>query len=381
MAGKVTITELECTDAIHRIGVATLDNVSSLNALTYDMLVQLHDQLLKWKDDPHLVCVVLSGAGEKAFCAGGDVRAIYHVMHDEGKDTTAAFCTRYFTLEYECDYLIHTYNKPVIAWGEGIVMGGGMGLFMGASHRVVTPTSRLSMPEISIGLYPDVGGTWFLSQIDPEVGLFLGLTGALVNSSDAVTIGFADWLLLEEHYPTLLQELQSLPWGSNNAKELVNALLALMEESVIDSKPTTQICPCLEQIKQACKGFDLNLIAQRVMAMENTNPWLENAKQTFAAGSPITAHICFRQVKEFHSLPLADCFRLELTLSVRCALLGEFKEGVRARLIDRDGEPNWMFNSVTEVDEDLVDTLFTSLWAKDEHPLAELGSVERLNES
>ena len=86
-------------------------------------------------------------------------------------------------------------------------------------------------------------------------------------------------------------------------------------------------------------------------------------------------------MKEFHSLPLADCFRLELTLSVRCALLGEFKEGVRARLIDRDGEPNWMFNSVTEVDEDLVDTLFTSLWAKDEHPLAELGSVERLNES
>lgn len=128
MAGKVTITELECADAIHRIGVATLDNVSSLNALTYDMLVQLHDQLLKWKDDPHLVCVVLSGAGEKAFCAGGDVRAIYHVMHDEGKDTTAEFCTRYFTLEYECDYLIHTYNKPVIAWGEGIVMGGGMGL-------------------------------------------------------------------------------------------------------------------------------------------------------------------------------------------------------------------------------------------------------------
>ncbi len=373
MAGTVTITEMDCLDGIHRIGVATLDNTSSLNALTYDMLSQLHEQLLKWKDDPHLVCVVLSGAGEKAFCAGGDVRAMYHVMHDQGKEATTDFCTRYFTLEYECDYLIHTYNKPVIAWGEGIVMGGGMGLFMGASHKVVTPTSRLAMPEVNIGLYPDVGGTWFLSQIDPDVGLFLGLTGSIVNSSDAVTIGFADWLLLEEHFPTLLKELQRISWGTEKATVLVDALLALLEDEIIDSKPVTQICPCLEQIKEACKGYDLNLIGQRILAMENTNQWLENAKKAFAAGSPITAHIVFRQVKEFHNLPLADCFRLELTLSVRGALLGEFEEGVRARLIDRDGEPNWMFNSISEVDEDLIDTLFNSLWAKDEHPLSGLG--------
>ncbi|MDW1632089.1 enoyl-CoA hydratase/isomerase family protein, partial [Vibrio sp. Y176] len=194
------------------------------------------DQLIKWQHDPHVVCVVLSGAGEKAFCAGGDVRAMYHVMHNESKEATVEFCTKYFALEYECDYLIHTYNKPIIGWGEGIVMGGGMGLFMGTSHKVVTPISRLAMPEINIGLYPDVGGTWFLSQIDPEVGLFLGLTGALVNSSDAVTTGLADWLLLEEQYPTLLKELQKVPWGTSGAKELVSALLALLEEQIIDSK-------------------------------------------------------------------------------------------------------------------------------------------------
>ncbi len=229
MVGTVTITEMDCVDGVHRIGVATLDNTPSLNALTFDMLLQLHDQLIKWQHDPHVVCVVLSGAGEKAFCAGGDVRAMYHVMHNESKEATVEFCTKYFALEYECDYLIHTYNKPIIGWGEGIVMGGGMGLFMGTSHKVVTPISRLAMPEINIGLYPDVGGTWFLSQIDPEVGLFLGLTGALVNSSDAVTTGLADWLLLEEQYPTLLKELQKVPWGTSGAKELVSALLALLE--------------------------------------------------------------------------------------------------------------------------------------------------------
>ncbi|HHC7308986.1 enoyl-CoA hydratase/isomerase family protein [Vibrio campbellii] len=373
MTGKVTISEIDCLDGVHRIGIATLDNTASLNALTYDMLAELNDQLIEWQDDPDLVCVILNGAGEKAFCAGGDVRTMYHVMHEKSKEETAEFCSNYFSLEYECDYLIHTYQKPIIGWGEGIVMGGGMGLFMGTSHRVVTPKSRLAMPEINIGLYPDVGGTWFLSQIDPEVGLFLGLTGAMVNSSDAVTIGLAEWLLLEEQYPALLEELKQVAWGSADAKSLVSALLQLMEDEVIDSKPTTQICPYLDQIKEACKGSDLNQIAQRIQAIEGGTQWLEIAQKSFASGSPITAHICFRQVKEYHRLSLADCFRLELTLSVRSALLGEFEEGVRSRLVDKDGNPKWMFNSVSEVDESVIDTLFTSLWTEEEHPLAQLG--------
>ncbi|WP_394156980.1 enoyl-CoA hydratase/isomerase family protein [Vibrio campbellii] len=373
MTGKVTISEIDCLDGVQRIGIATLDNTASLNALTYDMLAELNDQLIEWQDDPDLVCVILNGAGEKAFCAGGDVRTMYHVMHEKSKEETAEFCSNYFSLEYECDYLIHTYQKPIIGWGEGIVMGGGMGLFMGTSHRVVTPKSRLAMPEINIGLYPDVGGTWFLSQIDPEVGLFLGLTGAMVNSSDAVTIGLAEWLLLEEQYPALLEELKQVAWGSSDAKSLVSALLQLMEDEVIDSKPTTQICPYLDQIKEACKGSDLNQIAQRIQAIEGGTQWLEIAQKSFASGSPITAHICFRQVKEYHRLSLADCFRLELTLSVRSALLGEFEEGVRSRLVDKDGNPKWMFNSVSEVDESVIDTLFTSLWSEEEHPLAQLG--------
>ncbi|MGR5212218.1 enoyl-CoA hydratase/isomerase family protein [Vibrio rotiferianus] len=373
MTGKVTISEIDCLDGVHRIGIATLDNTASLNALTYDMLAELNDQLIEWQDDKELVCVILNGAGEKAFCAGGDVRTMYHVMHEKSKEEAAEFCSNYFSLEYECDYLIHTYPKPIIGWGEGIVMGGGMGLFMGTSHRVVTPKSRLAMPEINIGLYPDVGGTWFLSQIDPEVGLFLGLTGAIVNSSDAVTIGLAEWLLLEEQYPALLEELKQVDWRSADAKSLVSALLQLMEEQVIDSKPTTQICPYLDQIKEACKGYDLNQITQRIQAMEGRTQWLEVAKKSFVAGSPITAHICFRQVKEYHRLSLADCFRLELTLSVRSALLGEFEEGVRSRLVDKDGNPKWMFKSVSEVDESVIDTLFTSLWSEEEHPLAQLG--------
>ena len=378
MTDKVTFSEQECANGLNRIGIATLDNVASLNALTFNMLEQLNNQLIQWQEDPSIVCVILKGEGEKAFCAGGDVRTMYHVMHEHDKQATAKFCTDYFALEYACDYLIHTYKKPIIGWGEGIVMGGGMGLFMGTSHKVVTPKSRLAMPEINIGLYPDVGGTWFLSSIDPEVGLFLGLTGAIVNSSDAVTIGLAQWMLLVEQFPILVEELTRVDWSSADAHSLVSALLQLLQEQVVDNKPLAQLAPYLGEIKQACQGEDLNLIAERIQGLKGGSDWLEAAKQSFVSGSPITAHICFRQVKDYHHLSLADCFRLELSLSVRSALLGEFEEGVRARLIDKDGQPKWMFNNVSEVDQTVIDALFSSLWTEHEHPLANLGKEGKL---
>ncbi|MDF2155387.1 enoyl-CoA hydratase/isomerase family protein [Vibrio sp. CAU 1672] len=372
MSGKVNITDLLCDDGVHTIGVAALDNVASLNALTYDMLEQLNDQLLAWQDDPYVVCVLITGEGDKAFCAGGDVRTMYHVMHNKTKEAIQSFCTHYFSLEYQCDYLIHTYGKPIIVWGDGIVMGGGMGLFMGASHKVVTTRSLLAMPEIHIGLYPDVGGTWFLNQIEPEVGLFLGLTGAVVNSTDAVAIGLANHLLLEEQFLALLEELKYADWKTDSHHDLVSMVLESMASDVVDSKPKSQILPYITDIKEACSGDDLGQIAKNIMALEGDSPWLQNAKQAFAAGSPITAHICFRQVKRCHQLSLAECFRLELSLSVRSALLGEFEEGVRSRLIDKDGEPKWMYGSVSEVDESVIDTLFTSMWLEGEHPLAQL---------
>lgn len=123
MTGRVSFEELECDDSDHKIGVAILENTASLNALTFNMLVQLKDKLVMWQDDEHIVSVFLDGAGDKAFCAGGDVRAMYHAMESETVSTSEAFLTDYFAIEYQCDYLIHTYKKPIIAWGDGIVMG------------------------------------------------------------------------------------------------------------------------------------------------------------------------------------------------------------------------------------------------------------------
>ncbi|AUL98126.1 enoyl-CoA hydratase/isomerase family protein [Vibrio vulnificus] len=374
MTGRVSFEEYPCSEGDYRIAVATLENPSALNALSEEMLAALKTSLEKWHEDEQIICVILKGAGEKAFCAGGDVRAMHHVMSSESKATARAFLTDYFTLEYQCDYLIHTYTKPIIGWGAGIVMGGGMGLYMGTSHKVVTPHSRLAMPEISIGLYPDVGGTWFLNRLDPGIGLFLALTGVMVNASDALKIHFADHLLLPEELDVLMDQLQHAHWSSaEDHYEVVTELLENLAEHALKHRPTYQLMPFFDQIQHAMEGESITQVVENLLALESDSDWLKKAQDNLAQGSPITAHICYRQARDYHELSLADCFRLELGISVQCGLLGEFQEGVRARLVDKDGQPNWLYPTVADVDSGVIDALFTSLWSEDAHPLARLG--------
>lgn len=375
MVHRVRFSELPCNDGQHAIAIATLDNPASLNALTLDMIQQLYRQLVEWQSNSRIACVVLDSKGEKAFCAGGDVRAMYHVMKQETGQVAQKYLLEYFALEYQCDYLIHTYRKPIIVWGKGIVMGGGMGLYMGASHKVVTPKSRLAMPEVSIGLYPDVGATWFLNKIDPSVGLFLGLTGTLINASDAIDIGFADHIVLEESHMDVIQQLQISDWlEQEDHDELVSEILESFADHSTGEHPKRQLMAHLPAIQQACIGDDLGHIQHRLLAIKTDDPWLKAAQAAMSQGSPISAHICFRQLTQYQALSLADCFRLELSLSVRCGELGEFQEGVRARLIDKDGEPNWLFRRVNEVDMAVIDNLFTTLWPQSQHPLGQLGN-------
>ena len=381
MEGKVNFSELECVCG-SKVGVAELDNPESLNALTLDMLKQLKAKLESWQEDDSIACVFLHGAGEKAFCAGGDVRTMYQKMHTASEqqkkgvsdDSAKDFLTEYFSIEYSCDYLIHRYSKPLIVWGEGIIMGGGIGLYIGASHRVTTPATRMAMPEISIGLYPDVGATWFLNRLPSGIGLFLALTGAQVNASDALDLKLTEHLLLSEHKQEVLEQLQSNPWRNvDDNYAMVTELLNSLEPSAVPRHPSSQLIPYYAQIQAACLSDNLKQVCQQIDAIDGMGRWLEQAKKNLKEGSPITAHICFRQLTHYRLLPLEKCFRLELSLSVRSGLLGEFEEGVRARLIDKCGQPNWKYKSVDDVDMGVIDTLFTPLWTGSDHPLAELG--------
>ncbi len=368
------------TETGAEIGLIRLNKPAALNAIDLSMVRRIDAQLLEWQSNDDIVTIVLDGVGDKAFCAGGDVVSMYNAMHQEpGK--TPQFLQDFFNFEYQLDYRIHTYDKPIIVMGSGIVMGGGLGLFNGASHRVVTATSRIAMPEITIGLYPDVGGSWFLRKMPENLGLFLGLTGASMNASDALYVALADYYLGDYTCEDLLDALKRQPWPierstKNSVREMhqvVNIVLKTFD-GLSKERPASQIEPLKGQIAEACSADSVAAIANKILTLDSSdNKWLARAQKGLANGSPITAHIVYEQMQRADSLSLADCFRMELDLSCRCGEFGEFAEGVRALLIDKDMQPQWRFNSIATVPGETIDWFFSSPWTVEEHPLALLG--------
>ncbi|MBN8444536.1 MAG: enoyl-CoA hydratase/isomerase family protein [Gammaproteobacteria bacterium] len=359
------------------IGVATLNSEKSLNALSLAMVELLLPQLQVWKDDPQIAMVLLQGAGDKAFCAGGDIRDLYHSMKQQPGEFQP-YVQDFFSKEYHLDYLIHTFEKPVLVWGNGIVMGGGLGLMAGASHRVVTVTSRIAMPEMAIGLYPDVGGSWFLNRMPAGCGLFLGLTGASINAADAKFIDLADHFIPHDKKSAVLAGLQQVRWGNTvalNHQKLSDLLLQLEQQS-LNQQPSSQVRAHQHSIAGLAALGSLPATMDAILAMPGDDVWLNKAKTSLQYGSPITAHIVYRLLQLGQSKILADSFRLELGLSVQCGKLGEFTEGVRALLIDKDQQPKWLYSDVASVPVHVIDQLFSSPWDASEHPLQALGRVK-----
>ncbi|WP_115719080.1 enoyl-CoA hydratase/isomerase family protein [Gallaecimonas mangrovi] len=353
------------------IGIARLNSEKSLNALSLAMIDQLAPKLTAWEQNPHIALVVLEGAGDKAFCAGGDVVALYHAMKESGDGGEAV--APFFLKEYRLDYQIHCLNKPVLVWGHGIIMGGGLGLMSGASHRVVTETARIAMPEITIGLYPDVGGSFFLSRMPGKAGLFLGLTGANINAADALYVGLADHFIAADDKERLFDALCHVNWGDTlrlNHEKLSHALKTLEQPARV-KLPRGQIKGHQDRIDALCDGDDLAVIAERIAALKTDDSWLVKAQSTFSHGSPLSAAVLFEQLKRGKTMGLGEVFRMEAGLSYRCGEFGEFQEGVRALLVDKDKKPQWRYRHVSEVDPTVVNHFFESPWGL-QHPLDDI---------
>lgn len=353
-----------------KIVCATLNSEKSLNALTLEMIRLLASKLPEWQADPTVVAVILDGAGEKAFCAGGDIRALYMGMTGKGEE---GFCESFFIEEYQLDYAIHCFNKPLITWGSGIVMGGGLGLMAGANYRVVTETSRISMPEVSIGFYPDVGGTWFLNRMPGPFGLFLGITASTMNAADCRYVGLADYFVQSNKRGLMLKMLLEVQWGEG-LKELhqgVNTVLGKLEKESLSAQPKSQLLQHFNQINVLMNHYDLSDIVNAILRLESDDCWLQQAKTVVKNGSPAAMAMIFSQLKRGRHLSLKQVFQTELNLSVNCVRSGEFAEGVRALLIDKDGKPRWKFKRLSEVNSDWIEALFESPW-RGEHPLSGL---------
>ncbi len=333
-------THEQATQNGFSIGWITLNLPKTLNALTLDMAAAALKQLRDWAERPDIACVVLQGEG-RAFCAGGDVRRMR-----EGIIANDDYCAQFFELEYRLDHTLHNYPKQVLAWGHGIVMGGGLGLFMGASHRVVTDSTRMAMPEINIGLYPDVGASFFLNQLPQGLGLFLGITGCEWNGADAIALGMADYLLDDGCKDELATLLAKHTWSNNadNNRSMLNQCLQQLPKAT----PPPQLTPYTEAIATACTGsLQQTLTALQSLVINET--WFERALENFNHGCPVTACIVAEQLQRGRGMALADVFRMEWALSMQCMQHPDFPEGVRAQLVDKDKQPHWQFASIDAV--------------------------------
>ncbi|APX93308.1 enoyl-CoA hydratase [Halomonas sp. 1513] len=356
----------------HYIGVATLDAERSLNALTLDMIEALNVQLTTWQHDDSVVAVWLEGAGDRAFCAGGDIVALYRALQGDPR-TARDYVVRYFSAEYALDYRLHTYSKPLLAWGDGIVMGGGMGLLAGARHRLVTERSRLAMPEISIGLYPDVGASWFLNRMPPGIGAYLALTGAQLNARDALDLGLADQLVPAQCREALIDALCCADYGSDttlNDRAIHVALAAVADR---DLAPPAQLWPWRDHIQRLTSAADAAQASAAIVADRHQDDWLAANRRRLAEGCPLTAQLAWGMLERHRHASLAQALRDELSLSLRCCLEGDLAEGVRALLIDKDKQPQWSHADVSSVPAAKVAAMLRSAWQRDDHPLATLG--------
>ena len=370
MSAPVLFEELPA--AAGKLGRITLSVEATLNSLTLEMVDLLQAQLDAWASDDSIAAVFIEGAGEKAFCAGGDVQALHKSAVDQ-PGGPCEYAESFFAREYRMNYTLHTYAKPLVCWGHGIVMGGGLGVMAGCSHRVVTERTRIAMPEVTIALFPDVGGSWFLNHAPGKTGEFLALTGASINAADAIYIGIADRFIASEHKQAVVSALLKQRWAAqaeaNHA--IVRQVLRPFAEQSISASPAGQVEPHAATIAQLLDGDDIHDIIDKITSQVTDDPWLAKARDSLAHGSKLAALWIDRQLWETRHAGLAEIFQAEIQLATNIVRHPEFAEGVRALLIDKDRNPGWQYQASRDIPPAVLDGFFTAPW--DHNPLADLG--------
>ena len=343
----------------------TLNRPNALNALTHAMIKGLAELFTRCAMDDNVNAIVLSGAGGKAFCAGGDIRALRESALADGN-----MHHDFFIDEYRLDYQLHRYVKPVVCLLDGIVMGGGMGISQGSRLRIVGPKTRMAMPETGIGLFPDVGGSYFLSR--SPVGLYLGLTGKMINAADALYARLADRYMASAAIEQLCAALDRQTWSDNPADDLA---------ALVESHASVPAEASAFEILQA--PIDRHFVPQKSvvdmlasLASETQFPdWANDTIATLKKRSPTLLEVTRRQLNRGGTQTLAENFRMELGIVYHCFEHGDLMEGIRAVILDKDNSPQWQPATLDAVQESTITAFFASRWNGHPHPLANLESL------
>ena len=341
----------------NHIGHLTLNRPAGLNAINLNMVRSLRQHLQAWSEDPDVYAVVLRGAGEKAFCAGGDIRSLYDsfksgdTLHED-----------FFVEEYALDLSIHHYRKPILALMDGFVLGGGMGLVQGADLRLVTERSKLAMPEVGIGYFPDVGGSYFLTRTPGQLGTYLGVSGVQIRAADALYCGLADGYLESTALPELDKGLDSLNWQKSPIDDLT-ALVARFAVTVLPDPPLARLRPLIDSVFAQVDMPRIIAHLRAVIAPE-TRDWANETADLLQTRSPLAMAVTLEMLRRGRALPLEQCFALELHLDRQWFDRGDLMEGVRALIIDKDKKPQWNPPSLDALDPAHVASFFTAFNAK-----------------
>ena len=347
-----------------RVGLITLNRPKALNALSLDMVRALTAALLQWQDDAQVLAVAVRGQGREgpfgAFCAGGDIR-FFHQAALAGDPRLEDF----FTEEYTLNHLVHNYPKPYIAFMDGIVMGGGMGISQGAALRIVTSRTKMAMPETNIGLFPDVGGGYFLGRCPGRAGEYLALTGEVIGADDALAFGLADAAMFPEQLPQVWTQLGSMGFASG--KEV---LVWLRQQALPAQAKTVAAASSIDRY------FAFDSVRAIVDALDTAqgDEWAAHTAATLRKRSPLMLHVVLEQVRRARGMSLADDLRMERDLVRNCFHLrpgaaSETVEGIRALAVDKDHAPRWNPSRIEDVTAAEVAKFFVSPWPAHAHPL------------
>lgn len=355
-----------------KVGLITLNRAKALNALSLEMVRSITHVLSAWQHDPRVQAVAMRGMGKEsafgAFCAGGDIR-FFHQAALAGDPRLEDF----FTEEYRLNHLIHHYPKPCIVFMDGIVMGGGMGLAQGAKLRIATERTKMAMPETMIGLFPDVGGGYFLSRCQGALGEYLGLTGQMLNGSEAVFAGLADLLCDSSQLHALWMQLPALDWT-----QPVEALKNFTSPFAQATQTAQGITPpwWSSDVNHAFEAADVQGIAKLLQATGHTQ-----ALEALHKRSPLMLAVTLEQIRKARHMKLSDELRMERDMVRhsfhpqhlnRTPSQSDTVEGIRALAVDKDHAPRWSPAHINEVTPEMVTPFFTSPWPAAAHPLRDL---------
>ena len=332
-------------------GIVTLNRPQALNAVTHDMVRALAATLAQWRDDPAVTRVVITAAGDRAFSAGGDIRALY----DLGKAGRHAEALGFWRDEYPLNALIKHYPKPYVALIDGIVMGGGFGISMHGSHRVAGDRFRFAMPEVGIGFFPDVGATFLLPRLPGEIGTFIALTGERIDGGEAVATGIATHRVASARFGALLTAL--------SMGDAVDAVLAGFATPGGDA-PLLARRPAIDRLFAQPSVEDIAAALDRQAAGGGADaPWAGTIAATIRSKSPLSLKIALRQMRLGPSLTFAAAMRTEFRIVSRIVHGHDFYEGVRAVIVDKDNTPHWRPADLAAVSEAEVERHFAPLGA------------------